>query len=79
MARPIVLISHLFRLADTIKFRNDYSPPSSRHLDPTKVSGVRLVRDALTGLYWGLRCAKEGREVGMDFTVQWDTVAEVWP
>ena len=29
MARPIVLIPHLFRLADAIKFRKDYSPPSS--------------------------------------------------
>ena len=29
MARPIVLIPHLFRLADAINFRKDYSPPSS--------------------------------------------------
>ena len=29
MARPIVLIPHLFRLADAIYFRKDYSPPSS--------------------------------------------------
>ena len=29
MARPIVLIPHLFRLADVINFRKDYSPPSS--------------------------------------------------
>ena len=29
MARPIVLIPHLFWLADTIKFRKDYSPSSS--------------------------------------------------
>ena len=34
MARPIVLIPHLFRLADAINFKKDYSPPSSRHLDP---------------------------------------------
>ena len=29
MARPIVLIPHLYRLADAINFRKDYSPPSS--------------------------------------------------
>ena len=29
MARPKVLIPHLFRLADAINFRKDYSPPSS--------------------------------------------------
>ena len=38
MARPIVLIPHLFRLADAINFKKDYSPPSSRHLDPFKVA-----------------------------------------
>ena len=69
MARPIVLIPYLFRLAGTIKFRNDYSPPSSRHLDPTKVSGVRLVGDALTGLDWGLTCVEEGGEVRMGSTI----------
>ena len=37
MARPIVLIPHLFRLADAINFRKDYSPPSSRHLDPFSI------------------------------------------
>ena len=29
MARPILIIPHLFRLADAINFRKDYSPPSS--------------------------------------------------
>jgi hypothetical protein len=29
LARPIVLIPHLFRFADVINFRKDYSPPSS--------------------------------------------------
>jgi hypothetical protein len=29
LARLIVLILHLFRLADVIIFRKDYSPPSS--------------------------------------------------
>ena len=37
MARPIVLIPHLYRLADAINFRKDYSPPPLvRHLDPFK-------------------------------------------
>ena len=36
MARPIVLIPYLFRLADVINFRKDYSPPPLvRHLDPS--------------------------------------------
>ena len=35
MARPIVLILHLFRLVDAIYFRKDYSPPLVRHLDLT--------------------------------------------
>ena len=35
MARPIVLIPHLFRLANVIKFlKRTIHPPSSRHLDP---------------------------------------------
>jgi hypothetical protein len=29
LARPIVLIPHLFRFADAINFRKDYSPPPS--------------------------------------------------
>ena len=35
MVRPIVLIPQLFWLASTIKFSNDYSPPSSHYLDLT--------------------------------------------
>ena len=35
LARPIVLILHLLRLADAINFRKDYSPSLFRHLDPT--------------------------------------------
>jgi hypothetical protein len=42
LARPIVLISHLFRLASTIIFRKNYSPSSSppsrpigSHMSPT--------------------------------------------
>ena len=42
MARPIVLIPQLFRLADAIKFSNDYSPPSSCHLDLLAACVVRL-------------------------------------
>ena len=35
MARPIVLILHLFRLADAIKFKKGlFTPPIVRHLDP---------------------------------------------
>jgi hypothetical protein len=38
LARPIVLIPHLFRFTDAINFRKDYSPPPLvRHLDPTAV------------------------------------------
>ena len=37
MARPIILIPHLFWLVGMINFSNDYSPPSSHHLDPTIV------------------------------------------
>ena len=35
MVRPMVLIPHLFRLADAIIFRKDYLPPLVRHLDLT--------------------------------------------
>jgi hypothetical protein len=37
LARPFVLILHLFWLADAINFKKDYSPPVVRHLDPTVV------------------------------------------
>jgi hypothetical protein len=37
LARPIILIPYLFRFADTIIFRKDYSPPLVRHLDPSAV------------------------------------------
>ena len=39
MARPIILISHLYRLADTISFRKDYSPPSSPPSRPFQRAG----------------------------------------
>ena len=38
MARPIVFILHLYRLADAINFRKDYSPPSSPPSRPYKVA-----------------------------------------
>jgi hypothetical protein len=41
LARPIILIPHLPRLADAINFRKDYSPPLVRHLDPT-VSSISM-------------------------------------
>ena len=41
MARSIVLIPHLFRLAGAIDFRKEYSPPLVRHLDPTSGIGAR--------------------------------------
>ena len=42
MARPIVLISHLFWLASMINFRKDYSPSSSSPSRP--YSGVEAGR-----------------------------------
>jgi hypothetical protein len=39
LARPIVLISYLFRLADAIKFlERTIHPPLVRHLDPSLAS-----------------------------------------
>ena len=63
LARPIVLIPHLFRLASTIKFRKDYSPPSSRHLDPTSGIGARSL---ICGLYRPKRMVNFGLEVVCD-------------
>ena len=60
MARPIVLIPHLFRLADAINFRKDYSPPSSHHLDPT--SDIRA-RSLICGLHRPERMASNGLDV----------------
>jgi hypothetical protein len=37
LARPIVLIPHLFRLAGVINFRKDYSPPSSPPSQPYRM------------------------------------------
>jgi hypothetical protein len=41
LARPIVLIPHLFQLADAINFRTDYSTPSSLSSRPFTVSTQR--------------------------------------
>ena len=57
MARPIVLIPYLFQLADAINFSNDYSPPSSRHLDLT--SGIEA-RSLICGLHRPERMASSG-------------------
>ena len=60
MARPIVLILPLFRLADAINFRKDYSPPLVRYLDPT--CGIR-VRSLICGLHRPERMASNGLDV----------------
>ena len=60
MARPIILIPHLFRLGGVIKFRKDYSPPLVRHLDPT--SGIRA-RSLICGLHRPKRMASNGLDV----------------
>jgi len=44
LARPIVLIPHLFRLAGIIIFRKDYSPPSSPPSRPFS-GGLREIAD----------------------------------
>ena len=51
MARPIVLIPHLLRLADVINFRKDYSPPLFRHLDPIGgwVAGGEVISEVAGG------------------------------
>jgi len=60
LARPIVLISHLFRLAGVIYFRKDYSPPLVRHLDPS--SGIKA-RSLICGLHRPERMAAYGLDV----------------
>ena len=45
LARPIVLIPHLFWLADVINFRKDYSPPSSPPSRPYTRHSPRGVAD----------------------------------
>ena len=47
MARPIILIPYLFLLAGAIKFRKDYSPPSSPPSRPFN----GFVECDLTGLH----------------------------
>ena len=45
MARPIVLIPHLFWLAGEFIFGKDYSPPLVRRLDPSTASPVNSISD----------------------------------
>ena len=52
MARPIVLIPYLFRLADAISFRKDYSPPSSPPSRPFREEKVLLFSGALPGFWY---------------------------
>ena len=66
MARPIVLILHLLRLADAINFRKDYSPPLFRHLNPIGgwVAGgevISEVADGQSGLQGGSMQGAGGR------------------
>ena len=60
LARPIVLILHLFRLVNVINFRNDYSPPLVRHLDLTSGIGARSL---ICGLHPPERMASSGLDV----------------
>jgi hypothetical protein len=52
LARPIVLIPYLFRLADAINFRKDYSPSASLPSRPYTRGDIR--RHPLSSLRW--RC-----------------------
>ena len=56
MARPIVLIPYLFRLAGVIKFRTMH-PSLVRHLDLTSVIGARSL---ICGLHRPERMASSG-------------------
>ena len=60
MARPIVLIPYLFRLAGVIKFRKDYSPPLVCHLEPTR--GIKD-RSLIYGLHRPERMTTYGLDV----------------
>ena len=65
MARPIVLILYLSRLASTINFRKDYSPPLVRHLDLT--SGIRA-RSLICSLHRPERMAAYALDVECPYT-----------
>jgi hypothetical protein len=61
LARPIVLIPHLFRFADAINFRKDYSPPSPlvRHLDPSPLHpDLHCGERRRVFAFWFIRYAK---------------------
>ena len=51
MARPIVLIPYLYRLADAINFKKDYSPPSSPPSRPFNYTNLPKGHKAI-GLKW---------------------------
>ena len=72
---PIVLIPHLFRLDGTIKFRNDYSPSSIRHLDLT--SGIRA-RSLICGLHRPKRMVTYGLDVECDTHIFYGTHYVRW-
>ena len=66
MARPIVLILHLLRLADVINFRKNYSPPSIPTSRPYRgwVAGGEVISEVAgshSGLQGGSRQGAGGR------------------
>ena len=50
MARPIILIPHLFQLANAINFRKDYSSPSSLPSRPYTAAAGAAVKQKRTGM-----------------------------
>ena len=65
MARPLVLVPHLFWLASAINFRKDYSPPLVCHLDPTRGIGVRSL---ICGLHQPERMVAYGLDIECPYT-----------
>jgi len=60
LARPIVLIPHLFRLAGAISFRKDYSPPSSPPSRPYKCTNEWYVQEHKTWFAAEKKVEEEG-------------------
>jgi hypothetical protein len=74
LARPIVLIPYLFRLAGAINFRKDYSPSLVRYLDPTR--GIRA-RSLICGLFQLERISNFRLDVICDTHFLWHTLCTV--
>ena len=49
MIRPIVLIPHLFRLADAFNLEKTIHPPLVRHLDPTPSKQIEKLQIQRSG------------------------------